>query len=608
VLTAIIAAMLVAAAPGDGNDRLRASDPLAPLRSAARSVLGWWRTQRRTAAAIHEPAFGRVAVSQVGYAPSMRKLFTSPRAFRAFRVLRDPEGTSAFEGSGPIRQLDSDLLGAVRTVWIGDFSELRTPGRYRIVIDGELSSHPFDVGPGVFDPATRAVQRSFYFQRAFTAIEARHAEGPWVHPSDADRAPPGIAKGWHDAGDFTVYDGSVNVAVFWMLESFEDFRPMDDDTNIPESGNGIPDILDEARWGLEWLLSTQAPSGGFSNTTCQDRYGPYGTNTPNSVPPYRQGEVGTMATARATGTLAYASTVFRRFDPAFARRCLDAALAGHAFLAARPDEHSDGPTCPANRHDADPVAGRHVRMYAAAGLLLATDEDRYRDEFELHHVEITRLPGGSHMNGYAARLYLRAARGNPSRVEALRARLREMSDRAIADGSIHPFQSGTEYHWGSVGDAFNRAAAFNVPSCLEDRGRPAACDQALANLHYALGRNLLQFSFIGGLPGVSRGMSWSFHHWLKTLDASPHNFPGLVAAGPNRSPEPADGSFPAAWPVAAWGYWGDPAMPRDASTPVDGRYTDNDSWSTNEPDVVWQGVALYLLHFARWMAWASWSG
>ena len=47
-------------------------------------------------------------------------------------------------------------------------------------------------------------------------------------------------------------------------------------------------------------------------------------------------------------------------------------------------------------------------------------------------------------------------------------------------------------------------------------------------------------------------------------------------------------------PISTWGYWGDPAMPRDALTPLDGRYTDNDSWSTNELDIDWQGVTLYL--------------
>ena len=53
-------------------------------------------------------------------------------------------------------------------------------------------------------------------------------------------------------------------------------------------------------------------------------------------------------------------------------------------------------------------------------------------------------------------------------------------------------------------------------------------------------------------------------------------------------------------PIPIWGYWGDPAMLRDASTPVEGRYTDNDSWSTNQLVIDWQGVTLYNLYLARW--------
>ncbi len=65
------------------------------------------------------------------------------------------------------------------------------------------------------------------------------------------------------------------------------------------------------------------------------------------------------------------------------------------------------------------------------------------------------------------------------------------------------------------------------------------------------------------------------------------------------APEPADISVAYSRPIPVWGYWGDPAMPRDASTPLEGRYTDNDSWSTNELDIDWQAVTLYNLYFAR---------
>jgi Glycosyl hydrolase family 9 len=142
-------------------------------------------------------------------------------------------------------------------------------------------------------------------------------------------------KGWHDAGDFSLYSASTNSALFWLLSAIADFSPRDDDTGIPESGNGVPDLLDEARWGLEWLLSVQQPGGGFRNTTCQERYGPYGTNRPERMSPYRAGEVGTIATGRAVGTLAFASVLYSPHDVTFAKRLLKAAQAGYPFASAQ---------------------------------------------------------------------------------------------------------------------------------------------------------------------------------------------------------------------------------------------------------------------------------
>jgi hypothetical protein len=64
----------------------------------------------------------------------------------------------------------------------------------------------------------------------------------------------------------------------------------------------------------------------------------------------------------------------------------------------------------------------------------------------------------------------------------------------------------------------------------------------------------------------------------------------LVAGGPVAAPESGDVAVPHRRPIPIWGYWDDPAMPRDASTPLEGRYTDNDSWSTNELGIDWLGV------------------
>ena len=332
------------------------------LAGAARRALGYPAWHRRASSAPEEPIFDRLAASQVGYGPSMRKEFSAPRRFGSFEVVREGDGSVVFRGGPPVRAIATDVLGDIRTAWVGDFTPVEAPGRYRIVADDGLSSHPFAVGPDVFDPAVRAVQRALYFQRAFTAIDPAHAEGPWIHASDAPLAPPGEAKGWHDAGDFSIYNASATTALFWLLSAQADFSPTADDTHIPESGNGIPDLLDEARWELEWMLSVQEASGGFRNTTCQEHYGRYGTNWPERVPAYRAGEVGTIATGRAVGTLAFAAALFRRHDAAFAERCLAAARMGHRYLLTHREESSDGPTCPAMRQDGEGRIGREVRM------------------------------------------------------------------------------------------------------------------------------------------------------------------------------------------------------------------------------------------------------
>lgn len=573
------------------------------VKRVGKAALAWPVTRQRARLRPAEPPFARLAASQVGYAPAMRKEFTAPARFDSFRVLRERDGAVAFTGGGPLRERPTGILGEIRTVWVGDFSPLREPGRYRIVAGTGMESHPFDIGTEVFDAPLRAAQRGFYFQRAFTAIDAAHAEGPWVHASDAGKAPPGVRMGWHDAGDFSVYSASLNSALFWLLEAYGDFAPAADDTNIPESGNGVPDLLDEARWGLEWLLSVQEQDGGFRNTTCEERYGPYGTNAPESVAPYRAGEAGTLATARAVGNLAYASSIYRRYDPAFAERALAAARRGDDYLRARPGEASDGPTCPAYRADGDARIGRQTRAFAAAGMLLATGEARFRDDFESAWLEVDSDPSYMNVNGYAAQLYLRAAAGDPARKAAIRGRLRSGAARVREIGDRHPFQLSAPTHWGSIGAGFTRAGAFSVKRCLEDpAGATADCEQALANLHYAFGRNSLQLCYMSGLSGVSRGRAHAFHQWLAALQAQPFLFPGMIAGGPNELPELADVSNPLARPVPVWGYWGDPAFPRDAATPLDARYTDNDSWSTNEVSLDWQAPAVYALYFARWVA------
>jgi endoglucanase len=496
-----------------------------PLKDAVNRLRGYPAWRQRAALKPEAPPFAGLAASQVGYGPSMVKQISSPKRFTSFQVVSS-SGEVAFKGGPPVREIPTDALGAVRTVWIGDFTPLRIPGRYRVVTDDGMSSYPFDVGPSVFDTSVRAVQRAFYYQRAFTEIDAGHTQGPWVHTSDAALAPPGVVQGWHDAGDFSLYSASTNSALFWLLSAFADFSPSEDDTGIPESGNGVPDLLDEARWGLEWLLSVQEPGGGFHNVTCQEHYGPYGTNRPERMSPYRAGEVGTIATGRAVGTLAFASVLYRPHDAAFAERCLKAARTGYRFLRDRPGENSDGPTCPAMRQDGDPSVGRDVRMYAASGLLLATGDRSLRVDFEENYQPLQNDPSYLRSNVYAALLYLRASAGDPDRQRAIRRELRRHAEEVRLDGARHPFQWAGRTFWGSIAAGFQRTAGFSAQVCLEDPvGAAAHCEQVLANVHHALGRNYQQMAYVSGLQASRAGEPMPFITGWQRLTPRRTSFP-----------------------------------------------------------------------------------
>jgi len=167
-------------------------------------------------------------------------------------------------------------------VWQVDLSDLDTPGRYTLEVGGKASD-PFVIAERPYDQALLAGLKSFYFQRTRTTLDEPYA----VWEGDAyTRAKPShvhddvgwdledhpakkkkwqLVAGWHDAGNYDMYVPSTApsaqtllLAYEWAPEAFDDERLV-----VPESGNKIPDILDEAAWGLRWVLSMQEPGGAF---------------------------------------------------------------------------------------------------------------------------------------------------------------------------------------------------------------------------------------------------------------------------------------------------------------------------------------------------------
>ena len=557
-----------------------------------------------------------ISVSQLGYIPDMKKEFTSPVSFTAFGVVREPDNIVVYSGGGPARTVTTDMIASTpATVYIGDFSTFTTPGRYKIVAGG-MESFPFNIGTYVYDSPLRAAQRMFYYQRAFTSIDMQYAEGPWVHLTDIAKAPAGVVKGWHDAGDLAVYMPTMCQSLFWLMETWSDFQPADDNLNIPESGDGVPDLLNEIRWGVEWVKSMQDPNGGFWGAACPNCNNSgynYGTTTPTSIGTYcKVIAPTTQNSAKAVAVLAYASVVFRDFDPSFANGCLIAARSGWTWMTNNPRATRDGGSCGNYAQGTGQALLKTNRSWAHAAMWYATGEQQFNTAFVKDYVPTEWISSYRQSEAFANRLYLRSTGGDAAIKSQIVSKIYEHAGYAHSDALAHPFRFATAYYWGCNSNAMHRSGQFSWTAYVLNPTRTEDRDQLLNNVNYIFGRNFLNEVYLSGgnLWGATRYRVEGFHQWLKALHTTPYHFPGALAGGPNQAPDGNDVSYPDKLPYPVYGYFGDPRSAsgprinnvRSSATPLEGRFTDNDSWSTNEIAINWNAALLYNLYAARQIA------
>ncbi len=538
-----------------------------------------------------------IFADQIGYDTEGIKTFSAEQ-YKAYTVVRASDNKSMYTGTDA-RIVMSNVVGN-NTAHVGDFTKFQTPGKYYIQLSNGKKSNLFDIGPNIYDAPLRAAIRFFYYQRCNTAITMPYAEGPWVHEKvekELVLMPRSIGgtklvrKGWYDAGDLSIYMPNHTYACYWLAAAWDDFRFSSDNLNIPESGNGVPDILDELRWGLDWILDMQdTTDGGFFHNMCvlKNSYYRYGRTTPLTITGYELTNKTTAATASASAVLAYASTIFSELDPSYAQRVRRAAVKGWEYLQAHPQQILITENCDTYQDDSD----IHARFFSACALFLATGEEKYNQYVVAKDPASQWISDYNNQTNLGYLLYLKSPRGNAAKQNELRTLLTARAQEANADREKHPFGFVGYYYWGSLGTSFARVGNY----CLYDwrvNKNLQSLYTAEQQLHYTFGQNSLGFVYLSGFG--TNGMRHSFHNWLKALDATPHNFPGMLPGGPNENPDPNDRSYP----PKTLGYWGDSRFPRDATTPIDQRYTDNDSWSTNEIAVNQSAQLVYVLCAAQ---------
>nr|AHF24627.1 GH9 beta-1,3(4)-glucanase [uncultured bacterium Contig27] len=400
------------------------------------------------------------------------------------------------------------------------------------------------VKPRAWNAVTHALIKGLYFQRCGCGLSPEHA-GVYAHPP-CHTAPAAewedrsvrrrVTGGWHDAGDYGKYTGPGAVTVAHLLYAWKLFpRGCGEDLNIPETGNGVPDILNEARFELEWILQMQRSNGAFHNKLTKSHFAPFIMPQDDLEPEYLM-PVCWCATADAAACLALAYRVYRPFDEAFANRMLLAAKRAWDWLQAHPDYvpfmNPEGVRTGlyGGRSDAS------NRFWAACELYAATGGPAYRQAAEqLYTPKIPLLEfGWMEVGGLGTLCCLFDLKENAG--DVLYTRLKEdflrRCEKALTLSKASGYGTALEpdrYVWGSILPVMGNAMAMIMASLLT--GRQDMRDAALLQWHYALGMNALDLCFVTGF-GERRVMHP--HHRPSGADGIEAPVPGLISGGPNK--------------------------------------------------------------------------
>ncbi len=528
-----------------------------------------------------------IRVNQYGYLPGYSKLAvlvtdaTEPVDWK----LLDASGKSVLEGKTTPVGKDASSGDSVQVI---DFSSFKTEGAGFVLAVGDDKSDPFDISKSLYKQLKNDAFKYFYHNRSGIEIKMPFAgQEQWArpagHPKDVVTCAPeevlvaagwpkgsscsyklDVTGGWYDAGDHGKYVVNGGISVWTLMNWYERVQHLsgdktafaDDSKLLPESGNQVPDILDEARWEMEFMLRMQAREGdkaGMAHHKMHDKeWTALGLSPDQDQVERVLRPVSTAATLNLAATAAQAARIFKPFDPAFSKRCLEAAEKAWAAAKKFPDLYApddDGAGGGGPYGDSD-VSDEFY--WAAAELLITTGKGTYKKFLTNSPLHAEALPtvGGKDSQSYTpmtwqdvdmlGKISLAVV---PNTLSQTRLRYREVLAKAAdkyleiasKQGYRHPMQPEADgkYPWGSnsvvVNNAVLLALAYDFTKDAKYR------DGVASAMDYLLGRNAMGKSYVTGYG--ERPLEHPHHRfWAKQANANfPPPPPGALSGGPNSS-------------------------------------------------------------------------
>ncbi len=504
-----------------------------------------------------------ISLNQIGFYPAGPKvaIITAPDAIE-FSVLTAEGNSEVF--SGKLSQ-PKEWPHSKELVRQADFFGLEKEGKYVLRVPGVGDSYEFEIEKNVhFEPAKASV-KAFYFQRVSTALPEEFA-GKWareaghpdtevkIHNSAATESRPAgslisSARGWYDAGDYNKYIVNSGITMGTLFSFYEDFPKYLDtlNLNIPESGNNIPDLLDETLYNLRWMMTMQDEDGGvYHKLTSADFQGAV---MPKDAKYQRYVvQKGTAATLNFAAVTAQAARIFREYKDELPG--LDDSLLVMSEMAY--SWAKENPNVIYNQRELkDPAINTGAYgdknfedefHWAATELFITTGNEHYYKETDIEGAikspdDNFDIPNWRNVNTLAlyslARFRKNYEQSDVVDVNTVLRKITEMADGLVANTreSAYGIPMGShqsDFVWGSNSEAANQGVLLLNAYMIT--GEKKYLNSANHNLDYLLGRNATGFSF---LTGYGERSTRDPHHRPSEADEIEEPVPGLLAGGPN---------------------------------------------------------------------------
>lgn len=438
-------------------------------------------------------------------------------------------------------------------IQMADFSDYKEPGRYYLQIGSERS-FPFLIAESaVYDTLSLWSMKAFYLWRSSCEIKSdfatykgeSYARGMghadtvvYIHTSVANEkrhaeSEVSAPKGWYDSGDYSMYTVNAAYAVKFLAMAYELYPEYfkAHNLNIPESGNGVPDVLNELKWELDWLMAMFDESDGgvyfklsslkFSKMTMpehdlQDRY-MIGKSTSSAL---------SFAASMAIAARLYAP--YEDKFPGFSVKALSMAEKAYQWAERNPKVFFDNPEGVFTGTYSDMDVSDEF-FNAAAELFVTTRKKFYYDRLNL--VQQYDTPTWYRVNSLGLLTLALHEEALPEFVDRKKINVKS---QGLFDNiyKLYYYSAGKlplrEFLWGSNGDVATNGAVMMVGYKMT--GNPLYLDGAQASLDYLLGRNSLDYCFVTGFGSRSPK---HIHDRRSENDGIKPPLPGYLVGGPN---------------------------------------------------------------------------